>query len=207
MHEGLDTGYSSWRSVLWSRWPSAGPPPHLDSEQDYTTAIHQLISVGAALDTAMVYWDVRPSNQFPTLEIRVADVPATPNDTVTYATLVRALVMTELSALNDDPAQGPPLSADTLRLATWRAARDGIAGHCLDPLGDTLITTWQAVERLVEHVTPALEILGEDTTITDALNALRTHGNGAQHQRRVLHDSGIHAVVDHIAARTTDQGT
>lgn len=202
VHDSVDTGYCSWRSVLWSRWPSAGAPPHFESEQDYDEAVTRLISVGAALDKAMVYWDVRPSDEFPTIEVRISDVPATPGETVLYATLVRALVMTELTGLGADHTSDPQISADDLRLATWRAARDGIAGRFWDPLHHTMITTREAVERLVSYVSPALEVMGEHTAVIDAITELGASGNGAVYQRRVLAESGIDAVVDHIADRT-----
>ena len=59
---------------------------------------------GAVLDDGMVYWDVRPSAKFPTIEVRVADVPATVAETVLLATLIRASVMTAL----DDERRGEP---------------------------------------------------------------------------------------------------
>ena len=98
IYRNADTGYASWRSVLWARWPSAGPPPHLDSAAHYDAVVAMMLESGAMLDDRMVYWDVRPSSKFPTLEVRVADVPATAAETVLMATLVRASVMTALAA-------------------------------------------------------------------------------------------------------------
>ncbi|MDT5016764.1 MAG: glutamate---cysteine ligase / carboxylate-amine ligase, partial [Mycobacterium sp.] len=93
VYRNTDTGYASWRSVLWARWPSAGPPPYFDSVDEYDAVVRMLIDAGAALDEGMVYWDMRPSANFPTIEVRVADVPATVAETVLLATLIRAAVM------------------------------------------------------------------------------------------------------------------
>jgi carboxylate-amine ligase len=200
IHRSADTGYSSWRTMLWSRWPSAGAPPHLESEDEYDAAISRLLTTGAALDEGMIYWDVRPSRDFPTVEVRVSDVPATVDETVLYATLVRALVMTALAAERTDRATSP--SSDAIRIATWRAARDGLTGECPDVFSGKLIPMKVAIDRLLEHVAVALEATGEQGAVRESLNALSDRGNGAVQQRRVFHRSGARAVIDHAAAQT-----
>ncbi len=107
VYRNTDTGYASWRSVLWQRWPSAGPPPHFDSADEYDAMVGMLLRAGAMLDDGMVYWDVRPSANFPTIEVRVADVPATVAETVLLATLIRASVMTAL----EDERRGEGVAA------------------------------------------------------------------------------------------------
>src|SRR6185312_11298827 len=131
VYRSADTGHASWRSVLWARWPSAGPPPHFDSMDDYDATVQMMLDEGAMLDDGMVYWDVRPSANFPTVEVRVADVPATVADTVLYATLVRALVTT---AVEDDrrDAPLPAISPQALSAAYWKAARYGLEGELVD---------------------------------------------------------------------------
>ena len=104
VYRNTDTGYASWRSVLWARWPSAGPPPRFDSADEYDAVVQMLHHAGAILDDGMVYWDVRPSANFPTIEVRVADVPASVSETVLLAVLIRAAVMTAL----DEERRGEP---------------------------------------------------------------------------------------------------
>ena len=127
VYRNADTGYASWRSIVWARWPSAGPPPHFDSVDEYDAMVRMLHRAGAVLDDGMVYWDVRPSAKFPTIEVRVADVPATVGETVLLATLIRASVMMAL----DDERRGeptPPLTPLALKAAYWKSARDGLGG-------------------------------------------------------------------------------
>ena len=205
IHRASDSGYCSWRTMLWSRWPSAGAPPHLESEEDYAAAIARLLEVGAALDEGMIYWDMRPSKNFPTIEVRVSDVPATVDETVLYATVVRALVMT---ALADGPtATARAVSSDDVRLAKWRAARDGLTGNCPDLLSGSMVPTRVAVDRMLAHIGPALDCLGERAAVEDSLNSLFRHGNGAMQQREVFERCGALAVVEHAAARTVDTNT
>src|SRR5262249_25263362 len=98
LYRNADTGHASWRSVLWRRWPAAGPPPFFASVDEYDQTVRMLVDSGVILDSDMIYWDVRPSSSFPTVEVRVADVPATVTETVLLATLIRAAVMTALEA-------------------------------------------------------------------------------------------------------------
>ena len=67
--EGRDTGYASWRYLVWARWPTAGPPPVFESADQYEHAVRSLMQVGAAMDRAMAYWDIRLSQQHPTNEL------------------------------------------------------------------------------------------------------------------------------------------
>ena len=61
IYRNSDTGYASWRSVLWRRWPAAGPPPFFTSAEDYDQTVRMLIDTEVILDQKMIYWDVRPS--------------------------------------------------------------------------------------------------------------------------------------------------
>jgi carboxylate-amine ligase len=184
IYRSTDTGYASWRSVLWARWPSAGPPPHFDSVEDYDAAVAMMLDAGAMMDDGMVYWDVRPSANFPTVEIRVADVPATVAETVLFATLVRAAVMT---ALDDEQSGAPvsPLTPYALKAAYWTAARDGLNGRGVD-LADSHapLPAARLLSNLVDRVEPALKALGDADMVRKELTRITAEGNGAMRQRR-----------------------
>jgi carboxylate-amine ligase len=207
VYRNSDTGYASWRSVLWARWPSAGPPPHFDSIDEYDAVVRMLIHAGAMLDDGMVYWDVRPSANFPTLEVRVADVPATVAETVLLAMLIRGAVMTAL----DEERRGDratPLTAHALSAAYWKSARDGLDGDSLDLWeSHQSAPTRMLLGRMVEHIRPALEAVGDYDSVNDELNRIGEQGNGAMRQRRAWQRR--HDVADVItdAAAATLEGT
>lgn len=184
IYRNSDTGYASWRSVLWARWPSAGPPPHFDSVDEYDAVVQMLQQAGAMLDDGMVYWDVRPSKNFPTIEVRVADVPATAAETVLLAALTRAAVMTALEdERNGEPT--PPLAAHALKAAYWKSARDGLDGDAVDLMeSHQRVPAQELLNRLVEHVRPALEAVGDYDLVFDELRRVTEQGNGAIRQRR-----------------------
>src|SRR3954463_8839661 len=179
VYRNTDTGYASWRGILWQRWPSAGPPPVFESAAEYDAVVHMLQETGAMLDDGMVYWDVRPSAKFPTIEVRVADVPATVAETVLLATLIRATVMT---ALADERCGEPtlPLAPHALKAAYWKSARDGLDGNAVDLLeSHAVLPARKLLEHLVEHVRPALEDLGDYDMARDELARVVEQGNGA----------------------------
>lgn len=89
---GEDTGYGSYRTEIWRRWPTAGTPDPFASRADFDRLVDVLLQTGSIDDPARIHWDVRPSPQFPTLEFRVTDVCLTVDDALTVAALVRALV-------------------------------------------------------------------------------------------------------------------
>ena len=70
----LDTGYASYRVQVWRRWPTSGMPPLLADRQAYANPVADLVSIGAIEDAMFLYWFVRPSVRYPTLEFRTSDV-------------------------------------------------------------------------------------------------------------------------------------
>lgn len=201
-----DTGYASWRSVLWARWPSAGPPPHFDSAADFDALVEIMLASGAALDDGMVYWDVRPSAKFPTVEVRVADVPATIGDTVLLAALVRALVMTALDDIEHGRPE-KPLSSHALTAAYWRASRDGLGGYAVDLIDShALVPAPRMLEALLARVTDALKAVGDYDTVRVELRRVLAEGNGATRQLAAWQRRGEVADVIEDAARATLAG-
>lgn len=177
--EGKDTGYHSWRYQQWGRWPSAGPPPHFYSTDQYDTTIDACRRAGALLDQGMVYWDARLSDRLPTIELRVADVAANPEEAVLLATLTRGLVATALDS--GEPAER--LSNEVLRAHLWRASRDGASGRCLHPGTMELAPVNEVVGDLVATSTAALDAAGDLEFVRQGIARLASEGSGADRQR------------------------
>lgn len=201
IHHGVDTDYASWRSVIVGRWPCAGAPPYFESLAHYEAAVEMAVGSGSVLDEKMVYWDVRPSSHLPTVEVRVSDVQSTVDEAVLFAALVRALVMTSLQSIQDG-VEAPRVSDDALRMAYWRAARDGLDGMGVDL--DTIrpVPAVDLLHRLLHHVEPALTKTGDLQAVKTLVDELVTNGNGASRQRRVFrHDHAVTDVVALVAQR------
>ncbi len=193
VYRDADSGHASWRSVLWSRWPAAGPPPHLRSAEHFAETVELLVATGAILDPHMLYWDARPSDHLPTVEVRVGDVQMRVEETQVFATLVRAAVMTALDDLRQGGRRsraGAVLDPALLSAAYWIAAHDGVDGNALDPATGALASVWTRVDQLLTTVAPALDRLGDRERVEQALGRVRRDGNGATRQRRIFEESG-----------------
>jgi carboxylate-amine ligase len=199
---GADTGYASWRSVEWERWPSVAPTPYLESHEHYERLIRQLIASGVMLDEGMLYWYARLSAKYPTVEIRIGDVCPSVDDTVLIAALVRALVATAIREI----AEGrPAVNTDhhLLVAAHWRAAHDGLEGEGVDLADGELRPAWELLDRLVDRVRPELDRHGDLDQVTDLLGGLRRNGTGAARQRAVFARTGrLVDVVTDVARQT-----
>ncbi len=199
------SGYASWRNILWRRWPSAGPPPYFGSCAEYDDAVEMMLASGSILDTHMVYWDIRRSTKFPTLEVRISDIPATVDEAALLASLVRgAAIVARESSRRGVPA--PAVPAATLRAAYWKAARTGLDGDGLDPLTAHVEPAGVRLDRLLDYAAPALRELEEYDFVADISARVRARGNGAQRQLAALRRRGdIGDVVDELARATTSQ--
>jgi carboxylate-amine ligase len=202
--DGRDTGHASWRSVLFARWPSTGPPPHLRNLAEYRATVERMIATGVMLDEGMVYWYARPSATYPTVEVRVADVCPTPADTTLVAGVIRGLVATVL----DDVVAGrpaPDVPDGLLAAAHWRAAHDGLEGDGVDAVTGAVGPAWEQVEGLYRRIAPALAEHGDLATVRELLDELRERGSGARRQRAARREGGLQAVLALLAEQTSDR--
>jgi len=129
--QGKDTGYASFRTMVWQRWPSAGSIGQLKSAAEYDRMVEDLIASGVISDAKMAYFDARPSAHVPTVELRVCDACPLVDDAVLIAGLFRAMV--DAAVVSDRAGQPSPVRREPLhRAAMWRAARSGLSGPLLD---------------------------------------------------------------------------
>lgn len=187
--QGEDTGYESYRPQVLTRWPTFGPTPLFGDAEQYDAHLRAMVDTEVPLDEGMAYFDARPSRKYPTLEIRAADVCLDVADAVLVAALCRALVDTGAREWAIDV---PPVAASTslLRLASWRAAKDGTAGELLDPRTHRPVPAREVADSLVEHVTPSLERNGDLPLVTRGVERIFAGGTGASAQRRAVEEAG-----------------
>jgi carboxylate-amine ligase len=200
--EGEDSGYASYRSVAWGQWPTAGPVEPFVDEAGYDRAVAELLASGTILDDGMIYFDVRLSAHYPTVEIRVADACTDVDQAVLLAGLCRALVDTTSSAA---AAHIAPIEArvSLLRVATWRAAKSGMTGDLVDVRTGRPVSAWSLVDDLVEEVRPALDANGDFEFVRSTLDRLRATGTGAQLQRAAYSEnSDVQQVLMDVVRRT-----
>ncbi|MFI5756411.1 glutamate--cysteine ligase [Streptomyces sp. NPDC051569] len=179
-HNGLDTGYASWRTILLSRWPTNHIPPHFESAAHYEETLASLHRAGVLRPEANAYWLARPSSRLPTVEIRVADVCATVDGAVLQAGLARALVHTALNDTADPPATS---DGQLLAAALWTAARHGIGGPAIHPRTGDRIPAAGLVRELFATLRPALRETGDLEEMEQLLADILRDGTGADQRR------------------------
>jgi glutamate---cysteine ligase / carboxylate-amine ligase len=188
-HGGRETGYASYRRIVWNQWPTAGPTNAFADPAGYRALVQDLIDTGAARDEGMIYFDARLSADYPTVELRVCDVCIEVGTAVAVAGLSRALV--ETAAAEDRTLELP---TELLRAASWRAARFGMTRDLVDLTraagAAPLAPAWDLVDALVAYVRPALDAAGDTDDVRRALKQVRTDGTGAERQRAAAEGDG-----------------
>jgi YbdK family carboxylate-amine ligase len=194
--EGEDTGYASYRTQWFSRWPITGTLPVLGTKAAYDDLVDALVGAGVAESSSRLYWDARPSEKFPTVEVRVADTMPLLDDAVLHAALVRSLVRVAARG-------GPVLEVrpEMVRAARWRAARYGLDGFLLEPATGELLPAAAMVRSFVERLREDLEELGDWDEVSALVDALLARGTSSDRQRRVAAETGsLQAVVKAVVS-------
>jgi carboxylate-amine ligase len=199
--QGADTGYASWRTLVWQRWPSAGPVGCYADAAEYEAAVDELVQAGIISDPGMIYYDVRPSAHLPTLELRICDACPRVETVVLIAGLFRALV----TDARDRLAAGPVACDghhEWLRGASWRAARSGLEGTLVDPETRREASAARVVRRLLARLRPALEAHGDWQTVDALTRRALAEGSAARRIRRMAQEEDLLACVDVLIAET-----
>jgi carboxylate-amine ligase len=200
--DGHDTGFASWRTVIFGRWPVSGMPPHFHDAADYDRRVRHLLESGVVADTGQLYWQARLSERYPTIEVRCPDVQLCVDDAVMLAGIIRALVETVLAeAEAGTPGPGPDCTPELLQAAMWHAARHGTSATLIGPDGRPC-RAGDVVHRLLRHLAPALEASGDIRQVTALTQRLLRHGTGADRQRAALASGGLRAALDLITGES-----
>lgn len=181
--EGGDSGYASFRTEVFRRWPTSGIPEVFASREQYDDLVATLVATGVVEDATKLYWDLRPSARYETLEFRVSDACLTVDEAVLQAGLCRALVclahQAEMAGL---PAWHP--RSEVMRVALWQSARYGLSGNLVDVEAGAPVPAGEMVGRLLETLRPALEVDGDWEEVQELAGAVMARGTGAERQRR-----------------------
>jgi carboxylate-amine ligase len=200
--DGSDTGYASMRTLVWQRWPTTGLAAPVQSAEKYDELVADLVASGVISDAGMVYFDVRPASNAPTLELRVCDSCPSLDTVVLIAGLFRALVEREIEAVR--AGVPPPVFSPVLgRAALWRAARSGLEGDLVDISIPAARPAAEVVTELVDSLRPQLEHSGDWETVSELSRETLMAGTSSARQRRALRRRGrLTDVVDQLIDET-----
>ena len=152
-------------------------------------------------DPGMIYFDVRPSDHLPTVELRICDACPRLEDVVLLAGLFRALVIRESdAALAGSPPM--PVGPELLEAATWRTAQSGLEADLVDPPTATPVPAHQLIRQVLADLRPTLEPAGDWELVTELTESALARGSSAARQRAVSASGGLEQVVDSLIAET-----
>ncbi|SDZ28210.1 glutamate--cysteine ligase [Herbiconiux ginsengi] len=192
---GVNTGYASNRALMFQQLPTAGLPYQFGSWANYEEYVDDLIKTGVISDHTEVRWDIRPSPQWGTVEMRACDGLSSPEEIGAVAAFIQCLV-DDMSGRLDAGEELPTMQPWFVRENKWRAARYGMdAEIILDSAGNEELVT-DAVRRELDRLAPTAERLGCATEL-DQVNLILSGGASYQRQLRVAEANGgsLRAVV------------
>jgi carboxylate-amine ligase len=190
-HQGRDTGYCSFRTLLWRRWPRSGAPPRFESAAEYELLLRWLIDTQCVDAPGRIYWDLRPHHKYPTVEFRAADVTPRLEDAVAVAALARAIVAGIARGVLREPPLPGSVAQPLLGENSWRAARDGTDAELVDLFADQprTISVREAVLGLAGRLMPLARELGDEESL-GALEEVLDRGCAAVRMRRAAGELG-----------------
>jgi glutamate---cysteine ligase / carboxylate-amine ligase len=204
LYLGDDTGYNSYRTMLWGRWPRTGAPPRFRDQAEYDLVVQQLIDTERIDGPGRIYWGIRPHHLYPTLEFRAADVTPRLADAVGIATLLRALTFGVATGAIQDQQLPESIARPFMSENMWRAARDGIDADLVEHHGITprVVGVREAVGELIERLRPLLPDEA-DLPGWEALEVLADRGGAAGRIRdRVCTGADLPSIVSWLADET-----
>jgi carboxylate-amine ligase len=177
---GRDTGLKSYRMNVFRTLPRTGLPEYFDSFGEYQRHVDVLVGAGLIEDSSKIWWDVRPSSKYPTLEMRVCDISTRWEDAIAIACLYRCLLHM-LYRLRRENQRWRRYANMLISENIWRAQRYGVEGSLMDFGASALIPLVDLADELAYLVQPDAEILGCVDEI-DHVRTIARHGTSAKRQ-------------------------
>ena len=203
--QGKDTGLSCYRLTVFDNVPRTGLPPHFDSWGEYQRTVDTLVDLNVIEDATKIWWDLRPSDRYPTLETRICDVSPRVEDALSIAATTQAIMrmLWRLKVKNQRWRAYDPFLISENR---WRAQRYGVSEGLID-FGAGAITPFpELIDELIELLAEDTEAL-ESVVEVERLSKIAAHGTSADRQREAYtaaknsgadHGDAMKAVTQHL---------
>jgi carboxylate-amine ligase len=184
---GLDTGLKSYRISVFNELPRTGLPGRFDSYADYKRHIDTVIQAGLIEDATKIWWDLRPSATFPTLEMRITDICTRVEDTICLAA-VYVCVLRMLWRLRRSNQRWRIYARMLVEENRWRAQRYGLDEGLVDFGIGRVVPMGDLVEELIELTREDQKVLGCRDEV-EHLRRIIARGTSAHAQLKAYHDA------------------
>ena len=195
--EGRKTGYKSFRTKVFDKFPRTGIPDSFDSIEAYDNYVKLLIKTNCIDNAKKIWWDLRVHPFFNTVEFRVCDVPMTVDETIAIAALFQA-ICARIYMLRSKNLNYIQYSRALLNENKWRASRYGVDGQLIDFGKEEEVNTRALIYELLDFLDPVIDHLGSRHRIAYVHKILET-GTGADRQLAVFEkNKNLVSVVEYI---------
>ncbi len=195
--EGRQTGYKSFRTKVFDKFPRTGIPDFFDSIETYDNYVKLLVKTNCIDNAKKIWWDLRVHPFFNTVEFRICDVPMTVLETITIAALFQG-ICAKLYKLRTQNLNFIIYQRALINENKWRASRYGIEGSMIDFGKETEVNTRILIYELLDFIDDVTGPLGIRNTVS-YVHKMLEQGTGADRQLRVFEQTNsLTSVVDYI---------
>ncbi len=195
--EGRQTGYKSFRTKVFEKFPRTGIPDHFASIEEYDNYIKLLVKTNCIDNAKKIWWDLRVHPFFNTVEFRICDIPMTTAETIAIAGIFQALCA-KLYKLRNQNLNFMMYNRRLITENKWRASRYGIDGNMIDFGKECEVNTRVLIYELLDFVSDVVPHLGSQHAIS-YVHKMLEQGTGADRQLKVYEQTqSLVKVVDYI---------
>jgi len=195
--EGRYTGFKSYRTKVFDKFPRTGIPDLFESIEAYDNYVNLLIKTNCIDNAKKIWWDLRVHPFFNTVEFRICDVPLTIDETIAIAALFQA-ICAKLYKLRMENLNFIQYSRALLNENKWRASRYGLDGHLIDFGKEEEVNTRVLIYELLDFVDDVVDHLGSRHRLSH-VHKIIEQGTGADRQIAVYNETQqMFAVAQYI---------
>jgi carboxylate-amine ligase len=201
---GMDTGLKSYRSKIFERFPRTALPDLFSSWGEYQDYVNILVATGSIDNPKKIWWDIRPHPNFPTLEVRICDLPMRIEETTAIAALCQAIAA-KLYSLYERNLQFRQYRRSLLMENKWRAVRYGLDGKLIDFGKQKELPARDLIRELLDFVDDVVDDLGSRKEL-EYIEKILNEGSGADRQLRVWRETNSMEEVAKYIEQETNAG-
>ncbi|MEY4929588.1 MAG: hypothetical protein RI909_312, partial [Bacteroidota bacterium] len=201
--EGRNTGFKSFRTKVFDKFPRTGIPDHFSGWDDFKNYVNLLIQTNCIDNAKKIWWDVRVHPFFDTIEFRICDVPMRIEETIAITAVFQALVV-KLYKLRLQNMSFIMYTRALINENKWRASRYGLDGKLIDFGKQVELDTRVLILELLDFIDDVVDDLGSRNAI-NYIHTILERGTGADRQLAVFQQTGsLEKVVDYILSETLE---
>ncbi|MFM9907902.1 MAG: carboxylate-amine ligase [Chitinophagaceae bacterium] len=195
--EGRTTGYKSFRTKVFDKFPRTGIPEAFESIEAYDNYVKMLVKTNCIDNAKKIWWDLRVHPFFNTVEFRICDVPMTVPETIAIAALFQG-ICAKIYKLRLQNMNFIQYSRALINENKWRASRYGIDGRMIDFGKEEEVNTRVLIYELLDFIDDVIDPLGSRHAIK-YVHQMLEKGTGADRQLKVYEETNsLVNVVDYL---------